>query len=666
MHLPKGVCRYTKLLLGLRPLPIRSSLSRVVTARISSAGYPDHFGPAETQCFHRIKYCTGDNVLVLGIAEFGVLTMAEVAVLSAIDSLSKQKGAMKRQVVFIKGTKHGATAARERLLSFGVRAQGSNKDVIVTTAAQWYLKIRSLSSKALTAAVSSVIVDELHSICDNPLLEVVLTSVRVARNIRIVATGGVVAGAQEVADWLGVTPENFFVFDWSSRSVPIVRHVLGVAGDRYAARMATMTRMVYSAISNHGRNGSVIFVASKKQVRETAIGLRRLAAVDGNPERFVRVSQLSHNFDDWVLKEAVDSGIAFVHDGLSDRDARSVTQLVLSSSVNLLIATFDCADWECASSAGLVVVKGTDVYDIDQGRYVEISLARVLSLISRAGSRARAVQGHAVVLTEERRKTALKKFLFEPLCVESNIERSLPLILGNEIAQKRMHSFQDGVDYITWTYYFRRLLMNPSYYGIMKPQVTFERLCGHLSKVVERSLIHLVSNGIVGANRTNENAVFFCTTTGDIAVHAFLKPQSVQGIRNMFGANDASMGLLLNVVSSLDEFPKPKDRPRPGDVMKAIEKLVVDGIFRSREQAVEKLDIGKRGSLSGTAITVLEILLCCLGRSGNRNVAGTLSMEEVLTRGRTIGDFLVRLVKLDKIDKWKGIVLLFVERLQSR
>lgn len=42
----------------------------------------------------------------------------------------------------------------------------------------------------------------------------------------------------------------------------------------------------------------------------------------------------------------------------------------------------------------------------------------------------------------------------------------LPDHINAEIVSGTISSKQEAMDYITWTYFFRRLLMNPSYYNL--------------------------------------------------------------------------------------------------------------------------------------------------------------------------------------------------------
>ncbi len=64
------------------------------------------------------------------------------------------------------------------------------------------------------------------------------------------------------------------------------------------------------------------------------------------------------------------------------------------------------------------------------------------------------------------RKEYYKKFLFEPFPVESHLDHFLHDHMVAEIVNSSISSKQDAVDYLTWTFFYRRLAQNPNYYNL--------------------------------------------------------------------------------------------------------------------------------------------------------------------------------------------------------
>lgn len=81
------------------------------------------------------------------------------------------------------------------------------------------------------------------------------------------------------------------------------------------------------------------------------------------------------------------------------------------------------------------------------------------------------------------------QFLFEPLPVESHLDAALHDHFVAEIVTRTIENKQDAVDYMTWSFYYRRLTQNPNYYNMHG--VSHRHVSDHLSELVETTLADL-------------------------------------------------------------------------------------------------------------------------------------------------------------------------------
>lgn len=73
--------------------------------------------------------------------------------------------------------------------------------------------------------------------------------------------------------------------------------------------------------------------------------------------------------------------------------------------------------------------------------------------------------------------------------LQSHLDHRLHDHFNAEIVTKTIENKQDAVDYLTWTFLYRRLTQNPNYYNLQG--VTHRHLSDHLSELVETTLADL-------------------------------------------------------------------------------------------------------------------------------------------------------------------------------
>ena len=92
-------------------------------------------------------------------------------------------------------------------------------------------------------------------------------------------------------------------------------------------------------------------------------------------------------------------------------------------------------------------------------------------------------------MCSQAKKAYYSKFLHESFPVESHLDHFLHDHFNAEIVTRTIETKQDAVDYLTWTYYYRRLTRNPNYYNLTG--TSHRHVSDALSELVESTLSDL-------------------------------------------------------------------------------------------------------------------------------------------------------------------------------
>ncbi|KAJ5943789.1 hypothetical protein N7516_003957 [Penicillium verrucosum] len=473
-------------LLNLQPLPV-SALKNPILEEVYGQRF-QFFNPMQTQIFH-LLYHTPANVLLGSPTGSGKTVAAELAMWWAF----REKPGSK--VVYIAPMK---ALVRERVQDWRkrltrqmglklVELTGDNTpdtrtirdaDIIITTPEKWDGISRSWQTRDYVRKVSLVIIDEIHLLGGDrgPILEIIVSRMNYIASqskgsVRLMGMSTACANASDLANWLGVK-EGLYNFRHSVRPVPLEIFIDGFPEQRgFCPLMQSMNRPTFLAIKNHSPEKPVIvFVASRRQTRLTAKDLINYCGMEDNPRRFVRMSEddlelnLTRVKDD-ALREALNFGIGLHHAGLVESDRQLAEELFANNKIQVLVATSTLA-WGVNLPAHLVVVKGTQFFDAKIEGYRDMDLTDVLQMLGRAGRPQFDTSGIARIFTQDSKKAFYKHFLHTGFPVESTLHKVLDNHLGAEVSAGTIGTQQDALDYLTWTFFFRRLHKNPSYYGL--------------------------------------------------------------------------------------------------------------------------------------------------------------------------------------------------------
>ena len=170
---------------------------------------------------------------------------------------------------------------------------------------------------------------------------------------RIIGLSTSLSNAIDLADWIGIDTKGFgpksrrglFNFSQHVRPVPITVHVQGFSGKHYCPRMATMNKPCYAAIKDYApTKPTLIFVASRRQTRLTALDLINYAASDEQPTSFLNCSEdyiesMAEGIRDESLRHTLTFGSGLHHAGLSSADRDVVEKLFSEGRIRVLVAT---------------------------------------------------------------------------------------------------------------------------------------------------------------------------------------------------------------------------------------------------------------------------------------------------------------------------------------
>lgn len=538
-------------LLDLQPVPV-TALKNPLLEEIYGQRFP-FFNPMQTQIFHTL-YHTSANVLLGSPTGSGKTVAAELAMWWAF----REKPGSK--VVYIAPMK---ALVRERVQDWRkrltqqmglklVELTGDNTpdtrtirdaDIIITTPEKWDGISRSWQTRSYVRQVSLVIIDEIHLLGGDrgPILEIIVSRMNYIASqskgsVRLVGMSTACANAMDLGNWLGVK-EGLFNFRHSVRPVPLQIFIDGFPEQRgFCPLMQSMNRPTFLAIKTHSPDKPVIvFVASRRQTRLTAKDLINLCGMEDNPRRFVRMSEddLQLNLSrvkDEALREALSFGIGLHHAGLVETDRQLAEELFANNKVQILVATSTLA-WGVNLPAHLVVVKGTQYFDAKIEGYKDMDLTDVLQMLGRAGRPQFDTSGIARIFTQDAKKAFYKHFLHTGFPVESSLHNVLDNHLGAEASAGTIGTKQDALDYLTWTFFFRRLHKNPSYYGLKISSeehntIAAQQLANEfMVELVEKSLGELAESGCVALH---SNGDVDPTPLGKIMSYYYLSHRTIR------------------------------------------------------------------------------------------------------------------------------------------
>ena len=554
----------------------------------------DLFNPIQTQVFNSL-YNSDDNVFVGAptgsgktvCAEFAILrlfTMNEdakcvyvtpkeqLAELAYVDWSEKFEEKLGKKVVLLTG---------ETGIDLKRLAKGN---IIISTPENWDVISRRWKQRKNVQNVNLYIVDELQLIGgeEGPILEVVSSRMRyissqIEKPIRIIALSSSLSNAKDVAQWLGCNQGLTFNFHPNVRPLPLELHIRGFNQTHNASRLQSMSKPVYQSIIQYSIHKPVIvFVSSRRQTRITAIDILTYTAADAQPSRFLHVTEedikpYAERMNDPTLRETILNGVAYLHEGLTPHDRSEVVKLFKAGAIQVVVVSRQLC-WSLSISAHLVIIMDTEYYNGKIHAYEDYPITDVIQMVGRANRPLKDEDGKCVLFCQSSKKDFFKKFLYEPLPVESHLDHCLHDHFNAEIVTKTIENKQDAVDYLTWTFLYRRMTQNPNYYNLAG--VTHRHLSDHLSELVETTLSDLETSKCI----TIENEMDVAPLNlGMIAAYYYINYSTIELFSMSLNAKTKIRGL-IEIISNAAEYENIPIRHHEDSILKQLHAKVPNKI----------------------------------------------------------------------------------------
>ncbi|KAI6134777.1 putative RNA helicase [Pisolithus croceorrhizus] len=440
-----------------------------------------------------------------------------------------------------------------RLLPFGIKVgeltgdsqmtkqQIAETQIIVTTPEKWDVITRKSTDMSYTNLVRLMIVDEIHLLHDErgPVLEsIVARTIRRMQQtgdyVRLVGLSATLPNYQDVATFLRVDEhKGLFYFDASYRPCGLQQQFIGVTEKKAIKRFQVMNEVCYEKVLDQaGKNQTLVFVHSRKETSKTAKFIRDMAMEKETITQFVRpdsatreiLTEEAGNVKDSNLRDLLPFGFAIHHAGMTREDRTLVEELFADGAVQVLVCTATLA-WGVNLPAHTVVIKGTQIYNPEKGRWVELSPQDVLQMLGRAGRPQFDTFGEGVIITSHAELQYYLSLLNQQLPIESQLVSKLADNLNAEIVLGTVRNRDEAVQWLGYTYLYVRMLKSPGLYGVGVDYQDDEELVQKRADVIHSAAVILEKCHLIKYERASGR--FQSTELGRIASHYYITHSSM-------------------------------------------------------------------------------------------------------------------------------------------
>ena len=284
--------------------------------------------------------------------------------------------------------------------------------------------------------------------------------------IRIVGLSATLPNYIDVADFLKVNRmTGLFYFDASFRPVPLEQHFLGVKGKAGTKQSReNIDAVTFEKVKDMLQLGHqiMVFVHSRKDTVNTARMLYQMAMDDGSDNLFTprqddsayqkALSDLK-NTKGRELRDLIPKGFGTHNAGMARADRNLIERLFSEGAIRVLCCTATLA-WGVNLPAAAVIIKGTQIYSAQEGKFIDIGILDVLQIFGRAGRPQFQDSGIGFICTTHDKLQHYLSAVTQQQPLESKFSRKLVDNLNAEISLGTVTSVSEAITWLGYSYLF--------------------------------------------------------------------------------------------------------------------------------------------------------------------------------------------------------------------
>lgn len=517
------------------------------------------FNKFQSQVFQSL-YTTNDNVLVGASKSSGKTVMGELAILNhwrqnkgralyisphqyQIDQLTKN---WRERFSTLAGGKVINKLGPD--LNFNLRIIAQSH-LILATPEQFDLVSRRWRNRKNIQGIELAIYDDIQEISggiSGAVYETIISrmtfiSTQLEKDARFVALGSCLANGRDFGEWIGASKNNIFNFSPQERLYPMEIHLHAFEVSQTTVVNAPMAKYAFNFIQEHPNDNILIFSQSRRSCINSSLAFIRCALENDldmlRAEEDDLTTYLEAVTDD-ALKNSLVHGIGIIYTEMNTKDRAIVEKLYYYGALSILLVTKDCC-YNCPTS-NRVIILGTQYYEGREHRYVDYSANQLLEMVNATKGDTKDDKTQALILTNQKMKDYYKKFLSEGLPIESFMFFHLYDALISEINTSVIQTKQDCVDWIAYTFFYRRIHANPSFYGLK--DISAYGISAYLTELVENTLHGLQECDFIELHPTEDG------TAED--AEEIITPLSACAISSHHNTSFFTMHTLINSLSA--------------------------------------------------------------------------------------------------------------------